>query len=50
MIGEFARSMGASSGLATVLGASAPMATLASGVLAGIVYALRAHIEAKEGK
>jgi hypothetical protein len=38
MIGEFARSMGASSGLATV------------GVLAGIVDALRAHTEAKEGK
>jgi len=50
MIGEFARSMGAGSGLATVRGASARMAMLASGVLAGIVDALRAHTEAKEGK
>ena len=36
MTGEFARSMGASSGLATVRGASARMAMLASGVMAGI--------------
>ena len=50
MMGEFARSMGAGSGLATVRGASARMAMLASGVLAGIADALRAHTEAKEGK
>src|SRR5262249_32446968 len=34
MMGEFANSMGAASGLATVRGASVRMATLASGVLA----------------
>ncbi len=50
MMGEFASSMGAGSGLATVRGASANMAMLASGVLAGIADALRAHTEAKEGK
>jgi len=50
MMGEFARSMDAGSGLATVRGASARMAMLASGVLAGIADALRAHTEAKEGK
>ena len=50
MMGEFARSMGAGSGLATVRGASARMAMLASGVLAGIADALRANAEAKEGK
>jgi hypothetical protein len=49
MMGEFARSMDGS-GLATVRGASARMAMLASGVLAGIADALRAHTEAKEGK
>ena len=50
MMGEFASSMGAGSGLATVRGASANMAMLASGVLAGIADALRAHTEAKESK
>jgi len=50
MMGEFASSMGAGSGLATVRGASANMAMLASGVLAGMADALRAHTEAKEGK
>jgi Family of unknown function (DUF6781) len=51
MMGEFANSMGAgSSGLATVRGASARMATLASGVLAGIADALRDQSEAKKGK
>jgi Family of unknown function (DUF6781) len=51
MMGEFASSMGAgSSGLATVRGASARMATLASGVLAGIADALRDQSEAKKGK
>jgi hypothetical protein len=50
MMGEFASSMGAGSGLTTVRGASARMAMLASGVLAGIADALRAHTEAKEGK
>ena len=50
MMGEFAGSMGAGSGLATVRGASARMAMLASGVLAGIADALRAQTEAKGGK
>ena len=50
MMGEFASSMGAGSGLATVRGASARMAMLASGVLAGIADALRDHTEAKKGK
>src|SRR5262245_5585512 len=50
MMGEFASGMGAGSGLETVRGASARMAMLASGVLAGIADALRAHTEAKEGK
>ena len=50
MMGEFASSMGAGSGLATVRGASARMAMLASGVLAGIADALRAYTEPKEGK
>ena len=50
MMGEFARNMGAGSGLATVRGASARMAMLASGVMAGIADALGAHTEAKEGK
>jgi hypothetical protein len=48
MMGEFASSMGAGSGLATVRGASARMAMLASGVLAGIADALRDHTEAKK--
>ena len=50
MLGEFASNVSASSGLATVRGASANMAMLASGVLAGIADALRANAEAKEGK
>ena len=50
MMGDFARSMGAGSALATVRGPSARMATLASGVLAGIADALHAHTEVKEGK
>ena len=50
MMGEFASSMGAGSGLATVRGASARMAMLASGVLAGIADALRDHTEAKKGR
>ena len=50
MMGEFARSMSAGSGLATVRGASARMAMLASGVMAGIADALRAQTEVKEGK
>jgi hypothetical protein len=50
MMGEFADSMGAGSTLATVRGSGARMAMLASGVLAGIADALRAHGEANEGK
>ena len=50
MMGELARSMGAGSGLATMRGASARMAMLASGVLAGMADALRAQTEPKEGK
>ena len=50
MMGEFASSMGAGSGLATVRGASARMAMLASGVLSGIADALRAYTEPKGGK
>ena len=50
MMGEFASNVSAGSGLATVRGASANMAMLASGVLAGIADALRANAEAKEGK
>jgi hypothetical protein len=50
MMGEFANSMGASSGLASVRGASSRMAMLASGVLAGIADALRDQSEAKKGK
>ena len=50
MMGEFASNVSAGSGLATVRGASANVAMLASGVLAGIADALRANAEAKEGK
>jgi hypothetical protein len=53
MMGEFASSMGAgsaSSALETVRGASARMAALASGVLAGIADALREQSEAKQSK
>ena len=50
MMGEFASGMTASSALETVRGASARMAMLASGVLAGIADALREQTEAKKGK
>jgi hypothetical protein len=51
MMGGVASNMSAAgSGLATVRGASANIAMLASGVLAGIADALRANAEAKEGK
>jgi hypothetical protein len=50
MMGDFANSMGAGSALATVRGPGARMAMLASGVLAGIADALRAHTEANEEK
>jgi hypothetical protein len=50
MMGDFASNMSAGSGLATVRGAGVNMAMLASGVLAGIADALRANVEAKEGK
>ncbi len=50
MMGEFAGNVSAGPGLATVRGAGANMAMLASGVLAGIADALRANAEAKEGK
>jgi hypothetical protein len=50
MMGEFANSMNAGSGLATVRGASARMAMLASGVLEGIADALRDQSEAKKDK
>jgi hypothetical protein len=50
MMGEFASSVGAGTRLATVRGASANMAMLTSGVLAGIADALRAQTEGKEGK
>jgi hypothetical protein len=50
MMGEFASSMSAGSGLATVRGASARVAMLASGVMAGVADALRDHTEAKKGK
>ena len=50
VMGEFASNISAGPGLATVRGASANMAMLASGVLAGIADALRANAEAKEGK
>jgi hypothetical protein len=50
MMGDFTSNMSAGSGLATVRGAGANIAMLASGVLAGIADALRANTEAKEGK
>jgi len=49
MMGEFANNM-ASPGLATVRGASARMALLASGLLAGIADALSDQAEAKKAK
>jgi hypothetical protein len=42
--------MGATPGLATMRGASARMALLASGVLAGVADALRDQTEAKKDK
>jgi hypothetical protein len=50
MMGEFANSMGAGSGLATVRGAGTRMAMLASGVLAGIADALHDQSEARKDK
>ncbi len=50
MMGEFASSMAGGSGLPMVRAASANMAMLASGVLAGIADALRAQTEVTEGK
>lgn len=50
MMGEFAGSVGAGPRLSTMRGASANVAMLASGVLAGIADALRGHTEAKDGK
>ena len=50
MMGEFASGMGAAPGLATMRGASVRMASLASGVLAGVADALRDQTEAKKGK
>jgi hypothetical protein len=50
MMGEFASGMGATPGLATMRGASVRMASLASGVLAGVADALRDQTEAKKGK
>jgi hypothetical protein len=48
LMGEFASGMGAAPGLATMRGASARMASLASGVLAGIADALHSQTEAKK--
>jgi hypothetical protein len=50
MMGEFATGMSASSALETVRGASARMAMLASGVLAGVADALREQTAAKKGQ
>jgi hypothetical protein len=50
MMGEFATGMSASSALETVRGASAHMAMLASGVLAGVADALREQTAAKKGQ
>jgi hypothetical protein len=47
MMGEFAGNVGAAPGLATIRGASARMALLASGVLAGVADALRDQTGAK---
>jgi hypothetical protein len=47
MMGEFASSMGATTGIATIRGASVRMAMLASGVLAGVADALRERSEGK---
>ena len=50
MMGEFAKSMGAAPGLATMRDASVRMALVASGVLAGVADALRDQTEAKKDK
>jgi polyhydroxyalkanoate synthesis regulator phasin len=51
VMGEFANSLGAAgSGLAAVRGASARMAMLASGVMAGVADALRERTEVKKDK
>jgi hypothetical protein len=47
MMGEFATDVGATSGMAKIRDASARMALLASGVLAGVADALRDQSEAK---
>jgi hypothetical protein len=47
MMGEFAEGVGATSGVARIRDASARMALLASGVLAGVADALRDQSEAK---
>ncbi len=49
MMGGFAGGVGATSGMATIRDASARMALLASGVLAGVADALRDQSEAKNG-
>lgn len=49
-MGEFAKGMGATPGLATMRGASVRMALLASGVLAGVADALSDQTEAKKDK
>jgi hypothetical protein len=49
-VGNLTSGMGAAPGLATMRGASARMALLASGVLAGIADALRDQTEDKKGK
>ena len=48
MMGEFAESVGASPGVATIRDAGVRMALLASGVLAGVADALREQSEAKK--
>ncbi|MFZ1092137.1 MAG: DUF6781 family protein [Xanthobacteraceae bacterium] len=50
MMGEFASGISATSGLATMRGASVRMALLASGMLAGVADALRDQTEAKKAK
>jgi hypothetical protein len=50
MMGEFASGMGTTPRLAAMRGASARMALLASGVLAGLADALRDQTETKKGK
>jgi hypothetical protein len=50
MMGELASGIGATSGLATMRGASVRMALLASGMLAGVADALGDQTEAKKDK